>query len=292
MKSMTGYGYMEIRRDGYLCKVKIHAVNQRYFEVITKISSDFLVLEHKIKEILKTRINRGRVSVFVELEKEVGPGHCGVDMDSIRIYYNLIKELNREFNLNESITAIDLLKLKDVIKSENSTPEVENIFPLVNNALSEALVMFDKMRLLEGSKLKEDIEKRIAILDELNSNVKKNKEQMKTLTKERLEKKFKELLPDIIVDENIIKLEFALFIDRSDITEEIVRISSHLNQFKQIINNEETQGVGKQLDFICQELNREFNTIGAKANFYEISDIVIKAKCELEKIREQIQNVE
>ncbi len=292
MKSMTGYGYSEIKKDKYICKIKIQAVNQKFFEVTIKLPHDLLTLESRIKEKIQEVISRGRISVFLDLEKESNSGNYKIDMDIFRYYYDLIKKLNDEFNLNDNIKVIDILTLKDIIKFEKPALDSELIWPLIKDTLSDALNVFEKMRIEEGIKLKSDILNRINILEEFNLNIKNQREELKNIYRNKLEKRLNELLPDVSVNETLVKLEFALFIDKSDITEETVRIESHLNQFNQIINKEDIKTKGRHLDFVCQELNREFNTIGTKANFYKISDLVIQAKCELEKIREQLQNVE
>ncbi|MBI4650313.1 YicC family protein [Candidatus Desantisbacteria bacterium] len=292
MKSMTGYGYSEIDNNNYLCKIKIYSVNARYFESIIKMPQEYLILEREIKKNIQKYISRGRINVFIDLIKEDNPKNYKINFNMAKEYHNLIKEISSEFNLTNNITAIDLLKLKEVIKYEETTHDIESIRSLINDTLSQAIIMFDNMRQAEGHKLKSDIEDRIDNLKKINTDIQQSREELKSASKERLEKRLRELLPDNYTNETLINMEFALFIDRSDITEETVRIESHLNQFKQIINDDSLNIKGKQLDFISQELNREFNTIGSKANFYSISDKVIQAKCDLEKIREQLQNLE
>ncbi len=292
IKSMTGYGKGESSNDSYRFKVEIKAVNHRYSDISIKIPRHISYLEEKIKKTIKDIISRGKVDVYINLEYiNESAIDVKVDIPLAKAYKEALDNLTKELNIDDDIKLGNILNMSEVIKTEKKDLDEDIIWNTLKEALDIALDNIIEMRIAEGTELKNDI---LLKLDKIESDVKFIEERAPEVVleyKEKLRERIKNLLDDnISLDEERLCNEIVFFADKSSIDEEIVRLYSHIKQFRAILN--EDVSVGRKLDFLIQELNREINTIGSKANDIIIAKYVVNIKSEIEKIREQIQNVE
>lgn len=292
MISMTGFGRSEVQEEDKQFSIEIKTVNNRYLDIIIKMPKSFTFLEDNIRNVVKKYVSRGRIEIYINY-KNIGESDVKVsaDMNLAQQYIMALEEIQNSFKLENDIGVSTIANFPNVLQLEKSEEDEKNIWDLLSQSLTSALDSLVEMRKVEGSKLKEDLDKRLDILKLLIKKIEERSPSIVADYKERLEKRIKELLEEEVnIDEGRIALEVALFADKSNITEEIVRFNSHINQFIASMNQQEA--VGRKLDFIIQEMNREVNTIGSKANDLTISNIVLDIKSELEKIREQVQNIE
>lgn len=291
LKSMTGFG-----RGNYLGKLKqvtveIKATNHRFAEVQVKLPRQYTALEERIKREVLQQISRGHLEVFVKLEDAGQPvRELQVDKALALAYYKELKELAEAAGLPCEVRVIDLAVLPEVCQLKEPEENMELIWVELLPALQDALANLLEMRRLEGQKLKEDLVSRVAVLRELRGKIAAKSPLVVRLYRERLATRLQELLEEGAVDETRLAMEVAIFADRANIDEELVRLESHFAQLEQ--NLQEENQVGRKIDFLLQEINREVNTIGSKANDLEITQTVVQLKSELEKIREQVQNIE
>lgn len=291
LKSMTGFG-----RGNYLGKLKqvtveIKATNHRFAEVQVKLPRQFTALEERIKREVLQQISRGHLEVFVKLEDAGQPvRELQVDKALALAYYKELKELAEAAGLPCEVRVIDLAVLPEVCQLKEPEENMELIWAELLPALQDALANLLEMRRLEGQKLKEDLVSRVAVLRELRGKIAAKSPLVVRLYRESLATRLQELLEEGAVDETRLAMEVAIFADRANIDEELVRLESHFAQLEQ--NLQEENQVGRKIDFLLQEINREVNTIGSKANDLEITQTVVQLKSELEKIREQVQNIE
>ncbi|RQD77808.1 MAG: YicC family protein [Candidatus Syntrophonatronum acetioxidans] len=290
ISSMTGYGRGEAYYEGIGFVVEIRSVNHRYRDIFFRMPRELVALEEKMKQLIGEKVTRGRLEVIVTM-KEAGERkrHVEVDLELARGYYQALNKLQEKFNLKDDVKLEQLAGYPDVLNVEGE--ELLNFWPGLEKALEESLEKMAGMRLSEGKNLAADIEGRLKDTEELLKGIEGRAPQVVEYYRQRLLDRLEDLLPrDHEVDQNRILTECTLFADRSDINEEITRLYSHLKAFKEIIQAGGT--VGRKMDFLVQELYREINTIGSKANDYEIARLVVDIKSELEKIREQVQNIE
>ena len=291
LKSMTGFG-----RGNYLGKLKqvtveIKATNHRFAEVQVKLPRQYTALEERIKREVLQQISRGHLEVFVKLEDAGQPvRELQVDKALALAYYKELKELAEAAGLPCEVRVIDLAVLPEVCQLKEPEENMELIWVELLPALQDALANLLEMRRLEGQKLKEDLVSRVAVLRGLRGEIAAKSPLVVRLYRERLAPRLQELLEEGAVDETRLAMEVAIFADRANIDEELVRLESHFAQLEQ--NLQEENQVGRKIDFLLQEINREVNTIGSKANDLEITQTVVQLKSELEKIREQVQNIE
>ncbi len=287
---MTGYGVGKIKKADKECLVEIKTLNNRYCDIIIKNYSQSLEIERKIEKLIKEKIFRGKVNILIKAESH-SPEEEKVILneDLFNSYYEATKALKEKYKFKDEIDINSLIKFKDifqVVKEEES----DKMWPLIEEAANKAIDSLVKMREKEGKILVKDIKKRIKKIEKLMDKIKKCSKLSLQNYKDNFLIKIKELTNDLDVDEGRIELEAAIFTEKSDITEEIVRIKSHLGQLSELL--ESNEHIGRKTDFIIQETNREVNTIGSKNNNLEINPLVILAKSELEKIREQARNIE
>lgn len=291
IKSMTGYGRGENETEAKFFNVEIKSVNHRFCEVVVRLPKYYVALEDRIRKQIQERVSRGRLDVFVTVENHgQGTKSIRVDKDLAMAYYSALEELREAIGLEGKPAIIDIARLPEVISLEEVQDDLEQLWPALSQAVERALDQLVEMRATEGLRLSEDLHKRVARLEEYTESIALRAPSVVTEYKEKLQQRLKDLAPDVEIDENRLAAEIAIFADRCSITEELVRLRSHFQEMRNTLQADES--VGRKLDFLVQELNREFNTIGSKSNDLNISSVVIKAKSEVEKIREQVQNIE
>ncbi len=289
---MTGFGRGDASDNGYSATVEIKSLNSRYLDIYMRLPQQLQDKELEIKEILQNRINRGKLNVSVHLiENNSLTSAMQVDTEKVEEYVALLKQVQDIAGMSDPITLKDLVQIGELFISKEEDEETLSFkWGVVKNALSIAIDNLVAMRTREGGQLKADLIKR---LDSISQNLDKI-ENTSAGKVEETRTKLKERIAQLLEDENInterLDTEIAILADKMDITEEIVRMKSHIKFFKSAIEQEEA--AGRRLNFLTQEMNRELNTIGSKANDADIAHFVVRAKETLEQIREQIQNVE
>jgi len=291
LKSMTGYGRGEAVMPGRNFLMELKSVNHRYCEVFLRMPRYLSPLEDRIRRLIQSRIARGRVDGFLTVEA------CGAKNTLVKVdkclaeaYYKSIKELQETLEVEGKIKLKHLINLPDVLTVEEPVENVEEMWPAVKVAVENALDNLVQMRRLEGERLSEDLLKKVERVAQLNEQIKKRAPLMVENYKDKLACRLKEFLEEGILENERIAAEAAFFAERSAIDEETVRLESHLNQVNDCLGADKP--AGRKLEFIIQEMNREINTVASKAGDLEISRWVIEIKSELEKIREQAQNIE
>lgn len=288
---MTGYGRGEASIEGRRFTVELKSVNNRFCEVFLRQPRSLAPIEDKIKRSIQDKVTRGRVDGYISIEEtgEITPA-VKVDKELAVAYHKSMEELVETLSLKDKITIKDLISLPNVISLEQPEENIELWYPAIQEAAEQALQGLLAMRQTEGERLKADILNRAAIIKQLTEQISTRAPLVVQEYRDKLSQRLSEWLDNGIIDETRLAAEMAIFADRADISEEIVRLSSHLLQLDQILS--EGGSVGRKLDFLVQEMNREINTIGSKANDLSITNAVVNAKSELEKIREQVQNIE
>lgn len=289
--SMTGFGRGESGGLGYHFAVEMKSVNHRFLEIMVKTPRGFNFAEERVRKIIQETINRGRIEVLVNVkETEEKKRMVAVDKELVLSYDNSLKELARLFQVEYSTDIFRLVSLPEVIKIEEEEIDTGMILAVLQTAVHQALAGLTLMRRQEGGKLTGDLLNRLENMRVITKEITARSSSVVIDYQERLKERLGVLLADSKLDENRLMQEVAMFADRASIEEELVRIGSHLEQLQSAFRAEEP--TGRKLDFLVQELNREFNTIGSKANDLDISRLVVEGKSELEKIREQVQNIE
>lgn len=291
MKSMTGYGRAKEERDGKTITVELRAVNHRYLDCAVKAPRQYGFLDDAVKKAAAARIARGKVEVFVGVEVEEG-GDVAVTVNHqlAKRYLEALHDLSETYGLRDDVTVTTLSKLPDVLGSERIEQDAEAMTRDVLVVFDKACDGFDQMRLREGEKLAEDVRSRCAAIERMVGEVETRSPERVKEYREKLLARMQEVLADTSIDETRILTEAAIYADKTAVDEETVRLRSHLHQMDGML--QETQPIGRKLDFLVQEMNREANTIGSKANDVAMARIVVDIKSEIEKIREQIQNIE
>lgn len=291
LKSMTGYGKSESLSDQGKLLIEIRSVNHRYGEISVKLPRQFISLEGEIKKRVADRFKRGKIDVFINFEQTSGAAAAPqVNFTVAKAYHETLIALNHHLGLYEPIPLSTILAQKEVIASQEAAPDLEAVSPVLFKTLAEAMDSFGEMRSREGETLAAEIAGRISLIATIVESVADRSPQAVTTNVQRLKERLAKLLADVQLDEMRLAQEVALMADRMEITEELVRLRSHFKQFDSLMVQDEP--VGRKLDFLLQEMNREVNTIGSKANDAEIAALVVELKSEMEKIREQIQNIE
>jgi uncharacterized protein (TIGR00255 family) len=292
MKSMTGYGRGEGARHGLKITVEVSSVNRKQTEVAVNLPRDLEVLEAQIREEINRRVSRGRVTVRVAVQSGAGAGaKTRIDLPLAKSYVRDLRRLGKALGLADGITVDLLARLPGVIQPAEEISQAEELWPATAAALSAALDMMLKMRAREGAWLAKDLKGRVTQMRRGVAQVQRLVPGVVQRYRAQLIQRIKDagLQTPALDDERLAKEAF-FFADRSDVTEELTRLQSHFQQFDDCVKSSEP--VGRTLDFLSQEINREINTLGSKANDGEISRRVVRLKAELEKFREQVQNVE
>jgi uncharacterized protein (TIGR00255 family) len=288
---MTGFGRGESKDSGYHFSVEMKSVNHRFLETMIKMPRTFNPFEDTIRKIVQEKIQRGRIEVYINIkETEEKKRLVKVDKDLALSYDISLKELAESLNTAYHTDIYRLVTLPEVLSVEEEEAEADTLWPVLQSAVHRALDQLIFMRRQEGERLQKDLQTRIVSLQRLTQAIAERAPKVVTEYQEKLRERLAELIPDAAIDENRMAMEVALLADRASIDEEVVRLKSHLEEFAKTLSFSEP--IGRKLDFLIQEMNREINTVGSKANDLEITKLVVEGKSELEKIREQIQNIE
>lgn len=291
VKSMTGYGRGERHFQGQNITIELRAVNHRYFDFTPRVPRAYLYLEDTMKNQVHQQISRGKIELFVSIEHAGDiPPKISVNHSTIQSYCDVFEELSQTYSLKNDMAITQLMQLPDIFHIQNDIETSQPMADEILSVLQTALQDFDTMRSKEGQQLEKDILARSHTIEQVLQKIQNRSPETIWEYRKKLEKRMEEILSTSQIDESRILAEAAIFADKIAIDEETVRIYSHLAQLKHLLQQE--GGVGRKLDFLVQELNREANTIGSKCNDTEISHWVVDLKAELEKIREQIQNME
>lgn len=290
MKSMTGFGRGEATSSSFRCEVEVASVNRKQAEVNLSLPRGLSELEAPLRKQALGAVSRGRLSISIKLNplESTGLG-LAVDPSRVESWRATLKELSSLLGQDLPLTASDVLRHPDHFLSE-STLSAQTLLPLITDALTSALADLISMRLQEGQHLASDLQERIQALRTLTNSIANRSPHVPKRQRELLFQRLKEAGLELELSDERVLREIGLFADRCDISEELTRLASHFEKFENLIASKDPSG--RPMDFLCQELNREFNTIASKANDAELAHLIVSAKTELEKAREQVQNIE
>ncbi|MGM7701112.1 YicC/YloC family endoribonuclease [Pseudalkalibacillus sp. Hm43] len=292
IKSMTGFGRAVVEEEQYSITTEIRSVNHRFCEIQVRLPRQLSIIEDKIKRCVNEYINRGKADVWISIDGEKGiERKLKIDWALLDQYVAAQEELRERYEVDEHIRYQQLLTLPDIVNIQEKEQVTDHFAKQVLLSVERAADQLCQMREEEGKNLERDLKQRLENVETTLIEIEKFAPEVQKIYRERLYKRIKDLTDQHLeTDETRILTEVALFADKSNIDEEIIRLKSHVHQFKDILK--ETGAVGRKLDFLVQEMNRESNTIGSKANDYSISKNVVQLKSEIEKIKEQVQNIE
>lgn len=291
LKSMTGFGRAVEEIDGYVITVEIKSVNHRYFDFSSRIPRQYGFLDDKLKSYINSKVSRGKVECYVSVEAlDTEDAAVVINKTLASAYVEALKELSEEYSLKEDFGTAFVSRLPDVFVLKKADEDEEKIWQLVKSVTDEAIEKFIQMRAVEGAKMKEDVASRAEYILDCVSFIEERSPQTVKEYNDKLVERVHEIIGDVSLDEQRIIQEVAIYADKVAVAEETVRLRSHIAQLKTFLESEEP--IGRKMDFLVQEINRETNTIGSKANDVDIARKVVDIKAEVEKIREQIQNIE
>ncbi len=291
ISSMTGFGRFEGMVNGRSITLEIKSVNHRYTEFFCRTTRGYSFLEEKLKSYITSKVSRGKIDMFVSItEPEDTPTEVTVNHNLALGYINALKEIETKYGVKNDVTAVDVAKYPDVLTVHKTPENEEQVYLDVLVAVDSALESFLSMRKAEGEKLKADILERAENIMNFVSQVEERSPETVREYQQRLQSKIEEFLQSAEYDRQRVITEVAIYADKVAVAEETVRLRSHFDQMKTYLEKDEP--VGRSLDFLVQEMNREANTIGSKVRDAELAQIVVKIKNEIEKIREQVQNIE
>lgn len=288
---MTGYGRYKELIGGKDITVEVRSVNSRYLDTTVKMPRLYGVFEEKLKKLISSYVSRAKVEVYVSIDNIEGDKiELSLNREYLEGFLGALGTVKNDYSVGGEIDISTIASKNEVFIQRRLEDDMSELWSSVEAVSKKAFGLYDEMRKTEGAALVGDLLARIDKIDELRASILERAPKVVAEHSEKLRKRIEELLGDVKVDEQRLLTECAIFADKADVTEELTRLSSHINQFKDILETESQ--VGRKLDFLVQEINREINTCGSKANDNDMSKLVIEAKCELEKIREQIQNLE
>ena len=291
LRSMTGFGRSKYENDSREYIVEIKSVNNRYSDISIKLPRSITFVEEAVKKLISNSINRGKVEVFITFNNNSDKGkNISLNKELAKIYINEMKKLAEEANVNSNIEIIDVVKMPDVLNISTCEEDEKTIENEVLTCAKQALENFIHMREIEGEKIKEDLKERISLIQEKIVQINSISAGLVSEYIVKLEKRINELLKPNVVDETRLAQEVVIYSDKCSVEEEITRLKSHISQFLNLLESDVASG--KKIDFLIQEMNRETNTIGSKANNLTITNYVVDIKTEIENVREQIQNIE
>lgn len=291
LKSMTGYGRAESSKGALEFSVEIRSGNNRFREIILRLPQSLQPSEDRIRSIVSSRLRRGRIEVSIQIKDNGDKGlNLELNRPLVRAYATIFNELNEELGCKQPIDLSFFSQLKDTIIVKQDSVDLERIWPDLKDVLDKALLSLETMRMDEGKALEEDF---LVRLNRIKGDIEEIRNRAKVTVEEyrdKLIQKINKLIEGIDIAEDRLMQEVAIMADRTDITEELIRVESHLEQFRSYMNQDDV--IGRRLDFLLQEINREVNTMASKAADSFVSQLVVDIKAELERLREQIQNVE
>lgn len=291
LKSMTGYGRAQQVIDGREILVEIRAVNHRYYEFSSRLPRAYSYLDEKLKSLLQGRVARGKVEVSVSINHTEGKeAQIQLNKSIAHGYIAALREANAELRLQDDLSLSELIRFPDIFNVQKPTEDENEIWAAVSSVASAALDVFVSMREAEGARLCADLQQKLCGIEVMLSQIEAAVPRMTEQYRERLYNKLSEILENVEIDPQRVLTEAAIFSEKTAVDEETVRLHSHIAQFRTLL--EANDAAGRKLDFLVQEMNREVNTIGSKAQDIEITRLVVDLKSEIEKIREQIQNLE
>ena len=291
MRSMTGFGRGQAELDGRKITIELKAVNHRFLDINTRIPRTLGFAEEHINKTIKASLSRGRVDVFVNYSAHADNAkQASADIGLIKAYLAAAREAADAAGIEDDLALSHIIRVPDMILIEEVSEDEATMSQLVGSALRDALDSLVKMREREGKELKVSITEYLSNLEDIARIIDKNKDYVVKEYSEKLRQRIQDLLEDCSLDETRFNAEVAYIADKADISEELVRLGAHIKQFKKVISGK--SAIGRKLDFIVQEMNRELNTIGSKSSDLTITNAVIDGKSTVEKIREQIQNIE
>lgn len=293
VKSMTGFGRIREIENEREILAEVKSVNNRYMDIFVRVPRIYGFLEEKIKREAAKYISRGKVDIYIGIEEKNGDcAKISLNEAYLENYIAVLKKIREDYNLPDDISTMRVAQNRDIYNIEKLEEDEEALWESVRAVLGKAFEQFNKMRETEGGKLLDDILARIENCRRFTDGIKIRSQNCKDNYYETFKQKLKDIIGDagVMIDEGRILTESAIYADKTEITEEIVRLGSHFSQFEKIVR--EKNPVGRKLDFLIQEMNREVNTIGSKSTELEITNLVIEVKSDIEKIREQIQNIE
>lgn len=292
IRSMTSFGRSSSEEgEKRVFTVEMKSVNSRYLDINIRMPKTLISLEEEIRKMISNSLNRGKVDVFINLKNyNDGSGIPKVDINLAQGYLECLKEIETKLGIKNDISVMQIARFPEVITVVEEEDKIEEVWKELKPLINDSLEMMIGMREVEGNKLKEDILSKISIIEELVSKVEEFADTIPKAFKMKLEERVKELLGNVEIDENRIAMEVCMLADKATVDEEIIRLRSHINQVRETLNL--NGPIGRKLDFIVQEMNRETNTIGSKSSDIQMTNIVIDIKNILEKIREQVQNIE
>lgn len=291
MKSMTGYGSYESQSDNYHLKIDMKSVNNRYCDIFIKLPALFFSYEDKIKRFIKKDVKRGKVEVFIKLNKlSKDDNSFDVDLPLAKNYYNASRDISNYLGLNNDLSIKDIITMPGVLVESEDNEVSKELEDLLFTTLTKTLESFITSRLSEGQAIKEDFKTKLSSIKDIVAKVEELSPISLKENEEKLKNKLNNYLDESEIDRQRIATECFLLVDKLSIDEEITRLKIHLDRFNHIMNLEES--IGRKLDFLLQEINREINTIGSKSNNIDILNNVVLVKSEVERIREQVQNIE
>ena len=292
IRSMTSFGRSSSEEgQKRVFTVEMKSVNSRYLDVNIRMPKTLISLEEEIRKMISNSLNRGKVDVFINLKNyNDGSGIPKVDINLAQGYLECLKEIEEKLGVKNDISVMQIARFPEVITVVEEEDKIEEVWQELKPLINDSLNMMIGMREVEGNKLKEDILFKISAIEELVSKVEEFADTIPKAFKVKLDERVKELLGNVDIDESRIAMEVCMLADKATVDEEIIRLRSHINQVRETLNLKEP--VGRKLDFIVQEMNRETNTIGSKSSDIQMTNIVIDIKNILEKIREQVQNIE
>ncbi len=289
--SMTGYGTAKGKIEDLDITIELKSVNNRYLDTSVRVPRGFVFLEDKIKSTIQSKLSRGKIDVFVTIDSSSSEDLIvRINEPLARGYIEALKTLSEEFELSNNVDAVTISRFPDVLSLEKKELDMDAVSAGVQELTLEAVADFDRMRAIEGEKLQQDLYEKISCIESLLSKIEEEAPKTVEEYQDRLLQKMKDVLEDSSVDENRIIQEAAIYADHIAINEETVRLHSHIAQLKMMI--EQGSPIGRKMDFLIQEFNREANTIGSKCQNSEVAHYVVDMKSEIEKMREQVQNIE
>lgn len=291
IRSMTGFGRAQDTVGNFSILVEVKSVNHRFFEFSCRVPRAYGFLEERLRSFVQQRVSRGKVDMFVQLEALSTEGtRVAVNHELASGYVQALRELTEHYGIREELSAVSLSRYPDILTVCQSSVDEEAVFAAVQPVAEQALAKFIAMREREGARLRDDVLARSRTIREAVGQVEQRSPQTVQERKEKLETRIRELLDGVPLDESRLLTEVAVYADKVAVDEETVRLRSHLDQLDSLVSGD--GAVGRKLDFLVQEINRETNTIGSKCSDLTLTRIVLDVKAEIEKIREQIQNIE